>query len=132
MNKILNVIEDVKQNITDNEYKIIMESLMEIKNENERENEKDESVIRKYYTQKEFNEMTKVMVKLTIDICFEYTDDENDVVWLDSIKRFTETKLNSYNIGFIGNKFEDYLFEILKEKKTIIHDQHIRKMKYRY
>ena len=74
MNKILDVVEDIKQNITDNQYKIIMDSLMEIKNENEREKEKDERVTRKYYTQKEFNEMTKVMVKLTINQFFEYTD----------------------------------------------------------
>jgi len=32
MNKILDVMEDIKQNITDNQYKIIMDSLMEIKN----------------------------------------------------------------------------------------------------
>jgi hypothetical protein len=30
MNKILDVVEDVKQNITDNQYKTIMDSLMEI------------------------------------------------------------------------------------------------------
>ena len=30
MNKILDVVEDIKQNITDNQYKIIMESLMEM------------------------------------------------------------------------------------------------------
>ena len=30
MNKILDVIEDIKQNIQDNQYKTIMESLMEI------------------------------------------------------------------------------------------------------
>ena len=30
MNKILDVMEDVKQNITDNQYKIIMDSLMEV------------------------------------------------------------------------------------------------------
>ena len=131
MNKILNVMEDIKQNITDNEYKIIMESLMKIKNEKE----KEKLIEVKYtgqYTQKEFDEMTKVMLKLSIDICFEYTDDENDVVWLDSIKRFTETKLQSYNIGFSGNKLEDYLFQILEENKTIIQDQHVRKIKYRY
>jgi hypothetical protein len=34
MNKILDVMEDIKQNITDNQYKIIMDSLMEIKNTN--------------------------------------------------------------------------------------------------
>ena len=36
MNKILNVMEDIKQNIKDNEYKIIMDSLMEIKNTRKR------------------------------------------------------------------------------------------------
>ncbi len=30
MNKILDVVEDIKQYITDNQYKIIMYSLMEI------------------------------------------------------------------------------------------------------
>ena len=126
MNKIL----DVKQNITDNEYKIINENKKRIRNE------KEKVIEVKYtgycYTQKEFDEMTKVMLKLSIDICFEYTDDENDVVWLDSIKRFTESKLHSYNIGFSGNKLEDYLFQILEENKTIIQDQHVRKIKYRY
>ena len=34
MNKILDVMEDIKQNITDNQYKILMESLMEINNTN--------------------------------------------------------------------------------------------------
>jgi len=37
MNKILDVMEDVKQNITDNQYKIIMDSLMEINKENGQE-----------------------------------------------------------------------------------------------
>ena len=30
MNKILDVVEDIKQNIQDNQYKTIMESLMEM------------------------------------------------------------------------------------------------------
>ena len=131
MNKILNVMEDIKQNITDNEYKIIMESLMEIKNENEREKEKDERVTRKYYTQKEFNEMTKIMVKLSINQFFEYTDNENDTIWIDSIKRLVESNLEKHKIGFSGNTFEDYLFEILKENKTIEHNQIIKKIKFR-
>jgi len=33
MNKILDVMEDIKQNITDNQYKIIMDSLMEMNND---------------------------------------------------------------------------------------------------
>ena len=34
MNKILDVLEDIKQNFTDNQYKIIMEALIEINNTN--------------------------------------------------------------------------------------------------
>ncbi len=30
--------------------------------------------------------MTKVMGKLIINLYFEYTDNENDLVWLDSIE----------------------------------------------
>ena len=70
MDKILDVMEDVKQNITDNEYKIIMESLMKIRNEQEKEKEKEERVIRHYYTQNEFDEMTKEMVELTLNNFF--------------------------------------------------------------
>ena len=36
MNKILDVVEDIKQNITDNQYKILMDSLMEIHKTEER------------------------------------------------------------------------------------------------
>ena len=32
MDKILDVVDDIKQNITDNQYKILMDSLMEIHN----------------------------------------------------------------------------------------------------
>ena len=71
MNKILDVMEDLKQNITDSQYKTIMDSFMEIKNGKE-------NILRFYYRQQEFDEMTKVMVKLSIDIFYEYTDDEND------------------------------------------------------
>jgi hypothetical protein len=38
MNKILDVVEDIKQNITDNQYKIIMDSLMEIHKTNKNSN----------------------------------------------------------------------------------------------
>ena len=107
MNKILDVMEDVKQNITDNQYKIIMDSLMEINKEKGQEKKP------LYYTQKEFDEMTKVMVKLSIDIFFEYTDDENDVVWYDTIVNLTRNELESHHIGFEGNKLEIHISEIL-------------------
>jgi hypothetical protein len=36
MNTILDIVEDIKQNISDNQYKTIMDSLMEIKNGREK------------------------------------------------------------------------------------------------
>ena len=113
MNQILDVMEDIKQNITDNQYKMIMDSLMEIKNGKE-------NILRFYYTQQEFDEMTKVMVKLSIDIFYEYTDDENDVVWLDSIKTLIGSYLEKHKIGLDSYRLEDYILEILKNNNTII------------
>ena len=127
MNKILDVMEDIKQNITDNQYKIIMDSLMEIKNGKE----KEERITRLYYSQQEFDEMTKVMVKLSIDIFFEYTDDESDVVWSDSIKTLIGSYLEKHKIGLDSYRLEDYILEILKNNNTIIIGDFLKKIKHR-
>jgi hypothetical protein len=63
--------------------------------------------------------MTKIMVKLIINIFIEYADNENDVVWLDSIESMMRNYLAKHKIGFSGNKLEDYIFEILKENNTM-------------
>ena len=128
MDKILNVMEDVKQNITDNQYKLIMDSLMEIRNENQ----KEERVIRKYYTQKEFDEMTKVMVELTLNNFFVITDGFYDCVWYDTIVNLTRNELESHHIGFEGNKLEIYISEILKKNNAIQDSIFFRKIKHRY
>ena len=128
MNKILDVVEDIKQNITDNQYKTITESLMEI------EKEKEEIVKRQYYirfTKEEFDETMKIMVKLAIDSLFEYTEDEKNILYIDIIKDDTYDKLSYYGIGFIDDKFQEYIFEILKEKNTINDNNFIKKIKYR-
>jgi hypothetical protein len=54
------------------------------------------------YKLSELGEMTDIIVKLSLDILFEYTDNENAVIWFDSNKRYTENKLNFNNIGFNG------------------------------
>ena len=127
MDKILDVMEDVKQNITDNEYKIIMESLMKIRNEKE----KEESVTRLYYSQQEFDEMTKVMVELTLNKFFVITDGFYDCVWYDTIVNLTRNELESHHIGFEGNKLEIYISEILKKNNAIQDNIFFRKIKHR-
>ena len=67
------------------------------------------------------------MIKLAIDSLFEYTEDEKNIICIDIIKSYTKNKLNYYNIGFIDNKFEEYIFEILKENNTINHNNFIKK-----
>jgi predicted house-cleaning noncanonical NTP pyrophosphatase (MazG superfamily) len=125
MDKILDVMEDVKQNITDNQYKIIMDSLMEINKEKGQEKKP------LYYTQKEFDEMTKVVIKLSIEFFFEYTNDEQDAIWLDSIKRLIESKLFSYNIVLSGDDLEKHILNIFKEKNLMRIGDFIKKIKYR-
>ena len=96
MNKILNVMEDIKQNIKDNEYKIIMDSLMEIKKEKEKEKleirYRTQEEIIYLYTQRDFNDMAKIMVTLT------------------------RNELETHKIGFGGNKLETYILKIFEEK----------------
>ena len=125
MDKILDVMEDVKRNITDNQYKIIMDSLMEINKEKGQEKKP------LYYTQKEFDEMTKVVIKLSIEFFFEYTNDEHDAIWIDSIKRLIESKLFSYNIVLSGDDLEKHILKIFKEKNLMRIGDFIKKIKYR-
>ena len=125
MDKILNVMEDVKQNITDSQYKIIMDSLMEINKE------KGQEKMPLYYTQKEFDEMTKVVIKLSIEFFFEYTNDEQDAIWLDSIKRLIESKLFSYNIVLSGDDLEKHILKIFQEKNLMRIGDFIKKIRHR-
>jgi FtsZ-binding cell division protein ZapB len=70
MDKILGVMEDIKQKITDNEYKIIMDSLMEI-HKNKEDNEVISNLKRECNNLKLKNESLKRQlehIKNSIDI----------------------------------------------------------------
>ena len=118
-------MEDVKRNITDNQYKIIMDSLIEINKEKGQEKKP------LYYTHKEFDEMTKVMIKLSIEFFFEYTDDDHDAIWIDSIKRLIESKLFSYNIVLSGDDLEKHILNIFKDKNLMRIGDFIKKIRHR-
>ena len=68
MNKVLDVVEDIKQNITDNQYKIIMDSLMEI-HKTEEKKINDESTSYK-----------RIALLNWLDTKLELTDYYNDVI----------------------------------------------------
>ena len=88
MNKILDVVEDIKQNITDNQYKIIMDSLMEI-HKIEKKKINNESTSYKCFTLMNW-----------LDTKLELTDD-----YSDTIKR---RDLYKY---IISNFYQDLYFE---------------------
>ena len=119
MNKILDVVEDIKQNITDNQYKTIMESLMEVyKIEN-----KDINI--KGFVLKCFTLMNWLDSKLELELDPEH------------YKQIKKTELEEYiikrqydyryyeNIDFVKKVLELYLFQIPKKQTSKIYYQHI-------
>ena len=117
MNKILDVVEDIKQNITDNQYKTIMESLMEVyKIDN-----KDINI--KGFVLKCFTLMNWLDSKLELDP--------------EHFKQIKKTELEEYiikrqydyryyeNIDFVKKVLELYLFQIPKKQTSKIYYQHI-------
>ena len=93
MNKILDVVEDIKQNITDNQYKTIMESLIEMNKINNNGNQLPLS---------ENQERIKFVCLFN---------------WLDTKLEITEDKSNCIDITrlekhIIFNYFECFDFEI--------------------
>ena len=68
MNKILDAVEDIKQNITDNQYKTVMDSLMEIHKIEER-NINNESTSYKCFALLNW-----------LDTKLELTDDSSDLI----------------------------------------------------
>jgi hypothetical protein len=70
------------------------------------------------------------MIKLAID-SFCLNIQKTRKILYDIIKSNTKNKSNYFNIGFIDNKFEEYVFEILKQNNTINDNSFIKKIKYR-
>ena len=118
MNKILDVMEDIKQNITDNQYKLIMDSLMEVhKIENKNKN-----------------------IKSCTFECITLMN------WLDSklelepehYKQIKKTELQEYiiknlydykyyeNIDFVKKVLDLYFFRIPKKQASNLYYQHVK------
>ena len=98
MNKILDVVEDIKQNITDNQYKIIMDSLMEIHKIEER-NINDE------------NTSYKCIALLNwLDTKLELTNDSSDLIKKRDLYKFIISKF--YQDLYFKNI--DFMKQVLK------------------
>ena len=120
--KISEIMEDIKEDIKDNQYKMVMDSLMRLNNE---------KVVTIIKTSNETPKlMAKIILKMIIDTYFEYTDNENDVVWIETIHRFVAHKLCKYNLEY-NNEIKHQILDIIKENQLIIFNDFVKKIKAR-
>ena len=110
MNKILDVMEDIKQNITDNQYKIIMESLMEMNNTN------NLSFLTSNY------KLNKIICLFSwLDTKLKITDDEYACIKKTELQKYVITNYfdNCYyqNIDLVKQLLETYFKFSTKEQE---------------
>ena len=118
MNKILDVMEDIKQNITDNQYKIIMDSLMEI-NKIETKNKNIKSTTFKCITLMNW-----------LDSKLELEPKDYKQIKKTKLQEFIIKKLYDYkyyeNIDFVKKVLDLYFFRIPKKQASNLYYQHVK------
>ena len=118
MNKILDVMEDIKQNITDKEYKTIMDSLMEIHKTNNNSN-----LLPVLSVNQKLNKFASLFNWL--DRKLELTESQNDRINRRDLYKYI--KVNYFNCsynttcGFIKNAYKHLFYVFRKKDKQIIH-----------
>jgi hypothetical protein len=120
MNKILDVVEDIKQNITDNQYKTIMDSLMEI-HKIKNKNINNENTSYKWFALLNW-----------LDTKLELTDDYSDVIKRKELYKYIISKF--YKDLYFKNI--DFMKQVLKlffmhEKNYQYDTQYFRYVQYR-
>jgi hypothetical protein len=119
MNKILDVVEDIKNKLTDNEYKTIMDSLMEVhKIENKNINVK--GFVFKCFT---------LMNWLDSKLIFQLDTDTHKQIKKTKLEEYIIKRLydNRYyeNIDFVRKVLELYLFQIPKKQTSKLYYYHV-------
>ena len=110
MIKILNVMEDIKQKITDNEYKIIMDLLMEV------------NKISKFKILNENHESNKFFcLFIWLDTKLEITENKKDCIMLGELETYIINNYFDYryyeNIDFVNQNLKIY-FMFSKTKQN--------------
>ena len=118
MNQILDVMEDIKQNITDSQYKIIMDSLMEI-NKIETKNKNIKSTTLKCIT---------LMNWLDSKLKLEPKDYKQ--IKKTKLQEFIIKNLYDYkyyeNIDFVKKVLDLYFFRIPKKQASTFYYQYVK------
>ena len=116
MSKILDVMEDIKQNITDNQYKTIMDSLMEI---NKIENKNIKSTTFKCITLMNW-----------LDSKLELEPEGYNQIKKTELQEFIIKNLYDYkyyqNIDFVKKVLDLYFFRIPKKQASNLYYQCVK------
>ena len=118
MNKILDVVEDIKQNITDNQYKLIMDSLMEVhKIENKNINIKSTS-------------FKCITLMNWLDSKLELEPEDYNQIKKTELQEFIIKNLYDYkyyeNIDFVKKVLDLYFFRIPKKQASNLYYQCVK------
>ena len=121
MNKILDVVEDIKQNITDNQYKTIMESLMEM-------NKMYNNGVQLLQGNQKRNEFVSMFNWL--DTKLEITENEYKCIKKTDLQKYTITNyfVNRYyqNIDFVKQVLKIYIMFSTKNQNDNLHYQYVK------
>ena len=116
MNQILDIMEDIKQNITDSQYKKIMDSLMEI---NKIENKNIKSTTFKCITLMNW-----------LDSKLELEPKDYKQIKKTKLQEFIIKKLYDYkyyeNIDFVKKVLDLYFFRIPKKQASNLYYQYVK------
>ena len=109
MNKIIDVVEGIKQNITDNQYKTIMDSLMEV------------NKISKFKILNENQERNKFVCLFNwLDTKLEITEYKNDYIKQDDLQKYVITNYFVYRhyeiIDYVKQNLKIYFMFSTKEQ----------------
>ena len=121
MNKILDVVEDIKQNITDNQYKTIMESLMEM-------NKMYNNGVQLLQGNQKRNEFVSMFNWL--DTKLEITENEYKSIKKTDLQKYIITNYfdNRYyqNIDFVKQVLKIYIMFSTKNQNDNLNYQYIK------
>ena len=118
MNKILDVVEEIKQNITDSQYKTIMDSLIKI---NDNGN--------KLPLLSENQERNKFVCLFNwLDTKLEITDNENNCIKKIYLQNYV---INNY-FYYFNNRTYDFVKQILKIYFTFSTKKQSKHFEYQY
>ena len=116
MNQILDVMEDIKQNIIDNQYKIIMDSLIEV---HKIENKNIKSTTFKCITLMNW-----------LDSKLELEPEDYKQIKKTELQEFIIKKLYDYkyyeNIDFVKKVLDLYFFRIPKKQASNLYYQYVK------